>query len=146
VGGSLDISRTTKEKGGTMEINKAVQMIETVANGTNPITGEAFPSNSPYNAPEIIRALFACAQHIRQPPQKSRKTLEQRQAENQRKGFPKNAGLPWTKEAKAELADLFKAGEGPGKLAQKLKRTKYAILMELKNQGLISDEDVLRQK
>lgn len=129
-----------------MELNKAVQMIEAVANGTHPETGEAFPPSSPYNSPEIIRALFTCTQHIKHPPEKIRKTVAERQAENQRKGLPRNAGLPWTKALKAELANSFKSGERPLELAEKFERTQYAILLELKGQGLITDEDVMKLK
>ena len=57
-----------------------------------------------------------------------------------------NAGLPWTKEVKAELASLYKAGENPVSLAQKFERTKYAILLELKKQGLLSEKDALDMK
>lgn len=124
-----------------MEIHKAVQMIEAVANGTHPITGEAIPENSHFNSPEIIRALFTCTQHIKHPPPKSRKTLEERQAENLSQGLPRNAGLPWTKELKAQLADSFKAGEPPLELAKKFERTQYAILLQLQNQGLVSEEE-----
>ena len=124
-----------------MELFKAVQMIESVANGIHPETGEAFPKDSPYNSPGIIRALFTCTQHITHSPPKTKKTVEEKRAENKIKGLPKNAGLPWTKEIKAELADLFKAGEDPARLAQKFERTQYAIVMELKKQGLISEDD-----
>lgn len=125
-----------------MELSKAVQMIEIVAGGTNPETGEPFPSNSPYNSPEIIRALFVCARYIKHPPPKCGQTLEERQAENRRKGLPGNAGLPWTKELKAQLADSFKSGEPPLELAKKFERSTYAILLQLQNLGLVSEEAV----
>lgn len=124
-----------------MEILKALAMVEAVANGTNPLTGEAIPGNSHFNSPEIIRALFTCVQHIKHPPPKSRKTLEERQSENLGKGLPRNAGLPWTKELKEQLADAFKSGERPSGLAKKFERTKYAIVLQLQNQGLVSEEE-----
>ena len=124
-----------------MELFKAVEMVEAVANGTNPITGEAIPGNSHFNSPEIIRALFTCTQHIRHPTPKSRKTMEEWQSENLSKGLPRNAGLPWTKELKAQLADSFKSGERPLELSKKFERTKYAILMQLQNQGLVTEEE-----
>ena len=129
-----------------MELYRAVQMVESVANGIHPETGEVFPTDSPYNSPGIIRALFTCTHHLKHSSPRIKKTAEEKQAENKSKGMPLNAGLPWSKEARAELADLFKAGEAPIKLAHKFKRTKYAILLELKGQGLISEEDVLNLK
>jgi len=124
-----------------MELYKAVQMIESVANGINPESGEAFPTHSPYNSPGVIRALFTCAQAIKHSGPKTKKSAEEKQAENKSRGLPKNAGLPWTKAVKAELANLYKAGENPDNLARKFERTKYAIVLELKKQGLISEED-----
>ena len=129
-----------------MELYKAVQMIESVANGINPESGEAFPTDSPYNSPGIIRALFTCSQHLKQSSPKSKKTVEEKQTENKTKGLPKNTGLPWTKEVKAELASLYQAGQNPADLAQKFERTKYAILLELKKQGLISEQDAVNMK
>ena len=142
----LEIANCDIKKGGSMELVKAVQMIESVANGIHPETGEAFPTDSPYNSPAIIRALFACTHHLKNGSTRIKKSEEEKQAENKIKGLPLNAGLPWTKEARAELADLFKTGEAAIKLAHKFKRTKYAILMELKSQGLITEEDVLNLK
>ena len=124
-----------------MEILKAVEMVEAVVNGTNPITGEAIPENSHFNSPEIIRALFTCTQHIKHPPPKSQKTLEERQAENQRKGLPKNVGLPWTNEMRAKLAESFKSGESMRHLAATFERTRNAIVLELQKQGLVSEDN-----
>ena len=129
-----------------MELYKAVQMIESVANGIHPETGEGFPQDSPYNSPGIIRALFTCTQHITHSLPRIKKTADQKQAENKIKGLPKNAGLPWTKEMKTQLAELFKAGENPTNLARILERTQYAIVLELKKQELISEEDTLKMK
>ncbi|WP_230854109.1 hypothetical protein [Vibrio campbellii] len=42
------------------------KVIEALANGTNPITGEALPSESLYNEPIVIRAMFAVLQDLKQ--------------------------------------------------------------------------------
>ncbi|QQX78607.1 hypothetical protein JK628_13565 [Shewanella sp. KX20019] len=87
-----------------METN--LKIIEALANGINPLTGEALPEESPYNSPEIIRALFSTLEFIKHPAKKQpkvKKTLEQKQAENLENGLPKNAGLPWTGKQKIIL-------------------------------------------
>jgi hypothetical protein len=50
-----------------MQIQIAKQIIETLAQGINPVTGEVFDEDSPYNAPPVIRALFKVYQELDQP-------------------------------------------------------------------------------
>ena len=38
--------------------NRYLEMLQALAAGTDPVIGEIFPADSPYNQPEIIRALF----------------------------------------------------------------------------------------
>jgi hypothetical protein len=61
------------------------------------------PNESPYNSPDVIRALFSTIAHnkITQKKQpKFKKSIEEKQSDNTEKGLPKNAGLPWTEEQK----------------------------------------------
>lgn len=124
----------------SMEAN--LKVIEALANGINPLTGEALPEESPYNSPEIIRALFAALDFIKHPPTrqpKVKKSIEQKQAENLDKGLPKNAGLPWTEEQKNDVAEQFKSGKLVSVLADEFGRTNGSIHSELKKQGLIEE-------
>lgn len=123
-----------------MDIDNSVKVLEALANGVDPTTGELFPSNSPYCSPEVIRALFTCVQYIKSPPKKCKKSFEERQEENLRKGLPKNAGMPWTRELKTELASDFQSGLSTSELGVRYERTKGSIVSELKKQGLITDE------
>jgi len=119
-----------------------LKIIEALANGIDPSTGEVLPNESPYNNPETLRALFAVIAHIKSPPKKKpklKKTIEQKQEENIDKGSPKNAGLPWTDEQRNELAEQFKTDQSFKYLAEIHGRTKGAITSELKKQGLIED-------
>ncbi|MCL1048858.1 hypothetical protein L2755_04340 [Shewanella abyssi] len=123
-----------------METN--LKIIEALANGINPLTGEALPEESPYNSPEIIRALFSTLEFIKYPAKKQpkvKKTLEQKQAENLENGLPKNAGLPWTEEQKNNIAEQFKIGKLVSVLAVEFERTNGSINSELKKQGLIEE-------
>lgn len=51
------------------------KVIEALANGTNPITGEELSSESLYNDPIVIRAMFAVLQDLKQSS-KVKKTKE----------------------------------------------------------------------
>ena len=119
-----------------MELNKAKETIEILADGINPATGEVLPREGPYNDPIVIRALFTIIDSLKtiRPP---RRTAEQRQNDNIENGKPRNAGLPWTTELRAEAAAKFKKGSPVNELAESFERTPGAITSELIKQGLI---------
>lgn len=119
-----------------------LEIIQALANGSDPMTGEVLPRCSPYNDPTVIRALFAIIEQVKNPPKrmpKTVKTTQQRQSENLAHGLPENAGLPWTREQRDNLAARFNQGIDISVLAGEHKRTKAAITAELKKQGLIED-------
>ena len=118
-----------------MELSEARPIIRTLAQGVDPITGEVFTADSPYNHPSIIRALFAVHDHARRtggalgPDEKRQRNVEQ--------GRPRNAGLPWSEEDRARVASGFEHGEAVETLATELERTRSAIQSELVRQGLL---------
>jgi hypothetical protein len=120
-----------------MEIEKAKEIVLSLANGINPITGEVFPDDSIYNDPIIIRSLFTIVSNVRFPKKQGRQTIEEKQANNLADNKPKNAGLSWTEELKEEVEKLFKQGKPINELAKHFERTDGAIRSELKHQGLI---------
>ena len=58
-----------------MEIKEAVEILEFLANGVDPSSGEKIPQDSSYNNPDSIRALFTCINYIKHPPKRKRKTI-----------------------------------------------------------------------
>ncbi len=119
-----------------------VKIIDALANGINPITGEYLAADSLYNHPDIIRAMFTTLKHLNSPPKKKakvKKTTPEKQAENIERGLPRNAGLPWLEEQRNELAEQFNLGTQIQTLANVYERTSGAITAELKKQGLIDD-------
>lgn len=123
-------------------MDKYISLIDALANGVNPVTGEELPEHSPYNSPEVIRALFHALETMKGPQIKKPKTklkIEEKQTENISNGFPKNAGLPWTNEQRQELTDQFSSGKSISQLAEFHERTSGAITSELKKQGLIEE-------
>lgn len=123
-----------------MDIQQAMAILQALASGIDPATGEVIPAASPYNKPDAIRALFVCIEHIKHPPRAVKKTAAQKQADNSGRGLPKNAGMPWTEDLKRTLAQGFQAGQSPAELASSFERSKASIVYELKKQGLISEQ------
>lgn len=126
-----------------MEIMKAIDVVSQLANGINPTTGEIFSEDSPYNNPEVIRALYAVLNELKNPKKNINLSVAGKQAKNLENGKPRNAGLPWTESIRAEAATLFKQGKSTKELANHFERTEGAIISELEHQGLlVRDESI----
>jgi hypothetical protein len=125
-----------------MDIQPAKEIVLALANGINPITGEPFPDDSPYNHPSIIRALYTIfiSSNVNHPQSPNQKTL-QKQVDNLKNGKPRNAGLPWTAEMKLQLKSSYKKGITIEQLAEIFERTEGAIRSELEHQGLITQSE-----
>jgi len=114
-----------------MDDNKIIGIVSALANGVNPITGEIFPSSSPYQAPEIVRALHAAVRAL----QGGR---EARPA--QRADAPGNVGKPWSKDEDQRLLAEFERGRSPAELAQLHGRTLAGIEARLEKHGRLTPQ------
>ena len=123
-----------------MELDEAKDIVRLLADGIDPTTGEVLPKESPYNDPVVIRALFSVIESIKEVP-KPKKTIEQKQQDNLDSGRPRNAGLPWTEELKAEIASKYQSGISVPELSRYFERTRGAIVSELTRQGLIESDE-----
>src|SRR6478752_273001 len=110
-----------------MELQIARQIIDTLAQGIHPVTGEAMPEDSPYNAPPVIRALHVAARALDTAPEVPRS----------RPAPPTNAGKPWAGEDDAELLAGFDRGLDLRALAEALGRTRFGIEQRLIKLGKI---------
>lgn len=115
-----------------MELQNARQIIDTLAQGIHPVTGEAMPEDSPYNAPPVIRALFAVSQALDAAPAPPPAKVRVRAAP------PVNAGKPWSEEDDATLVAGFDCGDDLKKLADTLGRTRFGIEQRLAKLGKIA--------
>jgi hypothetical protein len=111
-----------------MELQAARQIIDTLAQGVHPVTGEVMPEDSPYNAPPVIRALFAVSQALdggaaATEPSKPRREL------------PPNAGKAWLPQEDGKLETAFAAGVDVKQIAQELGRSTWAIEARLVKLG-----------
>lgn len=113
-----------------MDEAKALNILSTLANGVHPLTGEVFPADSPYQSPEVVRALFVATRSLesRSPPAKTRASL------------PANAGKPWVDEDDRKLLAEFDRGRTVAELAQSLGRTAAGIQARLEKHGRIQPD------
>jgi len=118
-----------------MEIAVARQIIDTLAQGIHPVTGEVMPEDSPYNAPPVIRALFAVSQALEGEPT---------QAAKPRRELPANAGKPWAPQEDGKLESAFAAGLDVRDIALELGRTAWAIEARLAKLGKIPPKPGMR--
>jgi hypothetical protein len=109
-----------------MELQAARQIIDTLAQGIHPVTGEVMPEDSPYNAPPVIRALFAVSQALDAPAATVAKP---------RRELPPNAGKAWLAEEDDRLEAAFAAGVALKQVAEDLGRTTWAIEARLVKLG-----------
>jgi len=68
-----------------MDKLKAITIIEALASGTDPLTGEIFPPESPYQHVEVVRALFMATDALKKVKDKNAPPV---------KGL-ENRGKPW---------------------------------------------------
>lgn len=109
---------------------RALQIVQQLANGIDPSTGEVLSADSPFNQPDVIRALNLASSVLRaQGPETAAKPGP--------KTRPVNAGRSWSPEEDAELLAGFDAGTVPRELAAKHGRTNGAIRSRLVKHGRI---------
>jgi hypothetical protein len=109
----------------SMELQSARQIIDTLAQGVHPVTGQAMPEDSPYNAPPVIRALFAVSRALDggEPVVRGRRPA------------PPNAGKAWSPEDDTRLTAGFTADPDLKQLAQQMGRTRVAVEARLVKLG-----------
>jgi hypothetical protein len=100
---------------------EAKQIIEVLAGGIDPATGEVLADDSPLSSPHVIRALFIAA-----------KALELMAAKAERgAATPGNAGKSWNEDEDQRLVAAFDAGTSVAALARAHERSAGAITSRL---------------
>ena len=118
-----------------MEREKALKILKALADGTDPATGEQFTADSPYQQPDIVRALFIAVQAV--------ESVVRRERSAQSGTLPENAGHPWSDEEDAELAQAYDSGKAIPELAEAHKRSRMAIEARLARMGKIPTQPYL---
>ncbi len=110
-----------------METSEAIRILQALAEGVDPSTGEVFPPGSPYQNPQVIRALFFAL-----------RALEgKRENRQSRRNLPENAGKAWDASEDELLCKRFDAGASVGEMARERRRTEGAIRARLVRLGKI---------
>jgi len=113
-----------------MEREAALKIIQQLANGIDPHTGEVFRADSPYQHPDTIRALFVALRALEpQAASKPRAAAKENAAQN--------AGKPWSADEDKALASAFDAGKQIPELAAQHGRSRFAIETRLAKLGKI---------
>ena len=116
-----------------MDEAKALTIVAALADGINPLTGEVFPVDSPYQSPDIVRALFM-----------ARAALDGKPRAKPRTGLPDNAGKAWTVEEDGNLLADFDRGCSLAELARLHARTAAGIQARLEKHGRLQPAPLLR--
>jgi hypothetical protein len=114
-----------QQKESTMDETTALNILSTLANGVNPLTGEVFPADSPYQTADVVRALFVATAAL-----ESRQKVRPRNA-----SAPGNAGKPWSSDEDQRLLQDFERGTSIATLAQNHGRTTAGIQARLEKHG-----------
>ena len=108
---------------------EAKAIVEALANGIDPETGEVLPTQSTFNNPSVIRALFVAVKALDSAEKRAERT----------KALPDNAGISWSEKEDQELLALFDGNMPVKDIAQKHGRTQGAIASRLVRLGRIKD-------
>src|SRR5581483_11867873 len=106
-----------------MEQTRALEVIQSLAAGTDPCTGEVFGPGSALQNPEIVRALFVAAAAL----QSAARPITIKTPKPKDPSAPSAAGKAWSADEETQLASEFDAGMSEQEIAAKHARTLGAI-------------------
>lgn len=110
-----------------MQTTEALKILQALADGADPSTGEVLSSESLYQHPQIVRALMTAV-----------RIMERQQERDRRVRFlPGNAGKAWDKTEQDQLCRDFDAGTSIKELASRHARTQVAVQSRLIKLGRI---------
>ena len=119
-----------------MEREQTLRILNALANGVHPATGEQFAADSPYQHPDTVRALCAAVRALDGSAAPAAVT-ERRPAPPQ-----SGAGSRWSEEEEQRLVSAFDAGRTIDALAQAHNRTRAAIEARLVRLGKLDPSAV----
>ena len=107
-----------------MDVSHAKELLEVLADGVNPLTGEVLARDDSCNQPDIIRALHVAVKQLEKGAKRAR-------------SLPENAGKPWTEEDERTLARMFDQHYSKKEICAYFKRTEGSIAARLVRMGKI---------
>lgn len=131
---------------------RTLTILNALAEGVHPLTGEVFAPDCPYHSPEIVRALYGAVRLLegsassRESPAPERARPEPSRSETARpervrEGAPANAGKPWSVEEDRQLLVEFDSGKTLKECAVLHQRTYAGIEARLEKLGRLDAAD-----
>lgn len=120
-----------------MEKEQTLRILNALANGVHPATGEKFAADGPYQHPDTVRALFQAMRavegaHLPAPAQVAAPApVPERKPASPQSG----SGSRWTPEEEQRLASGFDAGRTVDELARAHGRSRAGIEARLVRLG-----------
>ena len=115
-----------------MQKEQALRILNALANGVHPATGEKFAADSPYQHPDTVRALFEAMRAV----EGSATRPTPAPAPERRPAPPQTgSGARWSSEEEQRLAGAFDAGRSVDELARAHGRSRAAIEARLVRLG-----------
>ena len=112
-----------------MEREHTIRILNALASGIHPATGEKFAADSPYQHPDIVRALFEAVRAVEGGHAPAA-------GAGPKPALPQNgSGSRWTTEEEQRLATAFDAGRSVDELARAHNRSRAGIEARLVKLG-----------
>lgn len=116
---------------------EAKSIIEALAFGKNPLSGETLAEQSVFHYPQVIRALFVAVESL--SPARNGHAPQPAVVAKPKPALA-NAGLKWTSEQETELLAAFDQGKEVKEIAVQMGRTRGSITARLVRLGRITEE------
>ena len=133
-----------------MDHDKALKILKLLSDGNDPETGKPFPPDSPYQRPDVIRALFHAVRELKNDPASEVRSSDpgagslptsaagsRSSSDKPARPLLSNAGKPWSTEEDERLVAEFDAGETIAALATDHGRSRIAIEARLAKFGKV---------
>jgi hypothetical protein len=126
-----------------MDDQEALNIVSALASGANPLSGEMFAADSPYQSPGVIRALFAAQRALAAQLQPSQRPTKAQPAAPS-SATSSNAGKPWSTEEDKELLAAFDADRPIAEIACAHARTLGGVRARLEKHGRLEPSAAAR--
>ena len=119
-----------------MEKEQALRILNALANGVHPATGEKFAADSPYQHPDTVRALFEAMRAVECNGGVAASAANAAPVTGRKPALPQSgSGSRWSPEEEQRLAAAFDAGRTVDELARAHGRSRAGIEARLVRLG-----------